>query len=62
MGIFSFQLRKRKRDIGGVAQMVEHSLCMRGARGSIPRISIIIEDKNKEGGEERIGFFEREET
>ena len=25
---------------GGVAQMVEHSLCMRGARGSIPRTSI----------------------
>ena len=28
--------------VGGVAHMVEHSLCMRGARGSIPRISIII--------------------
>ena len=28
--------------LGGVAHMVEHSLCMRGARGSIPRISIII--------------------
>ena len=27
---------------GGVAHMVEHSLCMRGARGSIPRISIFI--------------------
>ena len=27
---------------GGVAQMVEHSLCMRGARGSIPRTSIIL--------------------
>ena len=27
---------------GGVAHMVEHSLCMRGARGSIPRISIIL--------------------
>ena len=26
---------------GDVAQMVEHSLSMRGARGSIPRISII---------------------
>ena len=25
---------------GGVAHMVEHSLCMRGARGSIPRTSI----------------------
>ena len=29
-----------KRLYGGVAQMVEHSLCMRGARGSIPRTSI----------------------
>ena len=28
--------------LGGVAHMVEHSLCMRGARGSIPRISIFI--------------------
>ena len=28
--------------IGDVAQMVEHSLSMRGARGSIPRISIIL--------------------
>ena len=27
---------------GGVAQMVEHSLCMRGARGSIPRTSIFL--------------------
>ncbi len=30
---------------GDVAQMVEHSLCMRGARGSIPRISISFEEK-----------------
>ena len=28
--------------LGGVAHMVEHSLCMRGARGSIPRISIFL--------------------
>ena len=28
--------------------MVEHSLSMRGARGSIPRISIIIDERNKE--------------
>ena len=27
--------------VGGVAHMVEHSLCMRGARGSIPRTSTL---------------------
>ena len=31
---------------GDVAQMVEHSLSMRGARGSIPRISIFFFLKN----------------
>ena len=35
--IFLFPLFFR---LGGVAHMVEHSLCMRGARGSIPRISM----------------------
>ena len=28
--------------LGDVAQMVERSLCMREARGSIPRISIML--------------------
>ena len=35
------RVKKADKCDGDVAQMVEHSLSMRGARGSIPRISII---------------------